>query len=94
MSIQAFLTGILKNLRANDTAPSDEVVKKLDDDSLYLSGAAGVLKAIGATAEHGLTEETRSLFKQKIALVNAHQALVDKLQALDDAPALEAPSND
>ena len=89
MSIKDFLTDSLKGLRANDTTPSTDVVKKLDDDNLYLSGAAGALKAIGATAEHSLTEETRGLFKQKIALVNAHQSLVDKLDALDQVA--EAP---
>ena len=77
MSIQTFLTETLKNIKIPDNSP--DAVKKLEDETLYLDGASQALKAVGAIPEHQLTEKTRGLFKQKIALIEGQASLEQEI---------------
>lgn len=89
MSIKTFLSKTLQNIKNAESANPDDTIAKLEDETVYLTGAAEALKAVGATSEAGLTDKTLGLFKQKIALIESHQKLLNDIENFDDTPAAE-----
>ena len=87
MSIKTFLNKTLQNLKTPENASPDDTIGKLEDETLFLGGAKEALQAVGATAEQRLVENTQGLFRQKIALIDAHQKLAAEIDAFNDAQA-------
>ncbi len=89
MSIKTFLNKTLQNLKTPENGNPDDIISKLEDESVFLSGASEALKAVGATEEHRLTDKTLGVFKQKIALIEAHQKLAAEIDGFNEEPAAE-----
>lgn len=89
MSIKTFLNKTLQNIKTPDNANPDETISKLEDETVFLSGASEALKAVGALEEHRLTDKTLGVFKQKIALIEAQQKLTAEINGFNEEQAAE-----
>ena len=87
MSIKRFLLAALENLNTSGKDPS--LVDKMTRESVYLSGAAAALKAVGAAEPQQMTEQAKELFDRRIALETDRQALVERIGKAEagDSPA-------